>query len=206
MSQPKPWQLQFVFADSPQGNGDEDVVDGSTTEAALVHTANGSQQAESATSPATDAGRLLERVAASENLALALEKVVSNQGAPGVDGQTVQLVAKHAGRLLPMLRDALLSETFIPGDIRRVWIPKPGGGQRGLGIPNVIDRWVQQAVLQILEPLYEPTFHDGSHGFRPGRGSRTAIEQSVRYVNDGRRYTVDIDLEKFGSPAPLVEA
>lgn len=197
MSKLNSWQLLFVFADSPQGVEAGEGVDASTQESVTMHTANRSQQVETATPPATDGSRLLERVASSENLATALAKVVKNRGAPGVDGQTVQAVRDNAARLQCTLQDALLSGSYVPGDVRRVWIPKPGGGQRGLGIPNVIDRWVQQAVLQVLEPIYEPTFHDSSHGFRPGRGSRTAIEQAARYVTEGRRYTVDIDLSNF---------
>jgi group II intron reverse transcriptase/maturase len=95
------------------------------------------------------------------------------------------------------LHRALLDGTYQPGDIRRVWIPKPGGGERGLGIPNVIDRWVQQAVLQILEPVFEPTFHSSSHGFRPKRGAHTAIAEAKEYVGDGFGVVVDIDLSKF---------
>lgn len=140
---------------------------------------------------------MLERVADRGNLAMALEKVASNKGAPGVDKQTVVDVVQAKATILPKLRDALLAETYVPGDVRRVWIPKPGGGRRGLGIPNVVDRVVQQAVLQVLQPVYEPTFHDSSHGFRPGRGARTAIAEAAGYVTSGRRFTVDIDLSKF---------
>src|SRR5258706_15469958 len=92
---------------------------------------------------------------------------------------------------------ALQDGSYRPGEIRRVWIPKSDGGQRGLGIPNVVDRWVQQALLQVLEPIFDPTFHESSHGFRPKRGAHTAIAEAARYVKQGRRYTVDIDLEKF---------
>ena len=91
----------------------------------------------------------------------------------------------------------LLDGTYQPGDIRRVWIPKSGGGERGLGIPNVIDRWVQQAVLQVLEPIFEPTFHSSSHGFRPARGAHTAIVEAKEYVGNGHGVVVDIDLSKF---------
>jgi RNA-directed DNA polymerase len=123
--------------------------------------------------------------------------VVRNKGAPGVDGHSVEQVATAASRVLPTLRRALLNGSYQPGDIRRVWIPKPGGGQRGLGIPNVVDRWVQQALLQVLEPLFDPTFHESSHGFRPGRGAHTAVAEAKGYVAENGHYVVDIDLAEF---------
>lgn len=136
-------------------------------------------------------------MASPANLATALLNVVRNKGAPGVDGRSVTEALGSARSLLPRLQRALLTGTYQPGDIRRVWIPKPGGGQRGLGIPNVIDRWVQQAVLQVLEPIFEPTFHSSSHGFRPKRGAHTAITEAKEYVGDGYGVVVDIDLSKF---------
>lgn len=141
--------------------------------------------------------RLLDYVALPANLEAALKKVVANKGAPGVDGMTVQEAARRAGSLLPKLRRALLEGNYVPGAVRRVWIPKPGGGERGLGIPNVMDRVVQQALLQILEPVYERTFHYSSHGFRPGRGALTAVADSLRYQAEGLSFVVDIDLSKF---------
>jgi group II intron reverse transcriptase/maturase len=104
---------------------------------------------------------------------------------------------EHLEVWLPALASSLLEGSYRPGEIRRVWIPKAGGGQRGLGIPNVIDRVVQEAVRQVLEPLYEPTFHRASHGFRPGRSCHTAIAEAVSYVDEGYEWVVDIDLEKF---------
>jgi RNA-directed DNA polymerase len=95
------------------------------------------------------------------------------------------------------LRRDLLEGRYRPGDVRRVWLPKPGGGQRGLGIPNVVDRVVQQALLQIMEPIFEPTFHGSSHGFRPERGAHTAIAEAKGYIEDGYRTVVEIDLAKF---------
>lgn len=197
MRKSKPRQLLFDFAESPQGDDVDKKPDGSGGKSSSVPTAESSQRTESAPSPGSGAARLLELVAHPANLDAALTRVVRNKGAAGVDKQTVNDVFRNAGMLLPKLRDALLAGTYVPGDIRRVWIPKPGGGQRGLGIPNVVDRVVQQAVLQVLEPLFEPSFHPSSHGFRPGRGAQTAIAEAVGYLRQGKRYTVDIDLEKF---------
>ena len=127
----------------------------------------------------------------------AFRKVASNKGAAGPDKQTVEIVERHFESLLPKLSSRLLAGKFEPGDIRRVWIPKPGGGKRGLGIPNVIDRIVQEAIRQVLDPLYDPTFHPASYGFRPRRGCHTAIEQAEKYLEAGSEFVVDIDLEKF---------
>jgi RNA-directed DNA polymerase len=196
MSQSRPLQLSFAFAESPQGDGRTEETDASVSEARPAHTADDSQGKES-TPRAAETARLLELVCTQVNLRRALAKVARNDGAPGIDRQTARAVVRSADKLLPQLQDALLSGAYVPGDIRRVWIPKPDGGQRGLGIPNVVDRWVQQALLQVLEPIFEPTFHASSHGFRPKRGAHTAIAEAAQYVKEGRRYTVDLDLEKF---------
>lgn len=127
----------------------------------------------------------------------AFSKVAANRGAPGPDGQSIEEVRERLSELLPVLKSALLEDTYTPGDIRRVWIPKAGGGERGLGIPNVVDRVVQEAVRQVLEPLYEPTFHASSHGFRPGRSCHTAIAEARKHVEAGYEWVVDLDLEKF---------
>jgi RNA-directed DNA polymerase len=127
----------------------------------------------------------------------AFVKVASNKGAAGPDGKSIEEVRAHLDELLPGLGCELLAGTYRPGDIRRVWIPKASGGQRGLGIPNVVDRMVQEAVRAVLEPLYEPTFHDASHGFRPGRSCHTAAARARQYVEEGDEWVVDIDLEKF---------
>lgn len=127
----------------------------------------------------------------------AFEAVAANKGAGGPDGQSIEQVREHLPAVLAAVRQDLLRGKYVPGDIRRVWIPKTGGGQRGLGIPNVIDRVVQEAVRQVLEPLYEPTFHPGSHGFRAGRSCHTAIRQAQEYLVQGREWVVDIDLENF---------
>ncbi len=129
-------------------------------------------------------------------LELAFEKVAANKGAPGPDRQTISQVREHQGVIIPELWRALLDGSYRPGDIRRVWIPK-SGGQRGLGIPNVVDRVVQEAVRMVLEPLYEPTFHNQSHGFRAERGCHTAVALATEYLNEGFEWVVDLDIEKF---------
>jgi RNA-directed DNA polymerase len=139
----------------------------------------------------------MEEVASEGNLRRAFDQVKANKGAPGPDRQSVQVVGEGLGTLMPALSRSLLDGTYRPGDIRRVWIPKSGGGQRGLGIPNVVDRVVQQAVHQVLGPHYEPTFHPSSHGFRPGRSCHTAIAEAKEYLEEGHEYVVDLDLEKF---------
>lgn len=136
----------------------------------------------------------MEEVAS--NLVEAFQSVASNRGAPGPDRQTIDEVREHLDDLLPRLTQAVLDGTYEPGDIRRVWIPK-SGGQRGLGIPNVVDRMVAEAVRLVLEPLYEPTFHAQSHGFRPGRSCHTAIAEARKHLADGYVWVVDLDLEKF---------
>jgi RNA-directed DNA polymerase len=139
----------------------------------------------------------MEAVTNNGNLIGAFEEVAQNRGAPGPDGRGIDEVRKHLGELLPALRRALLDGTYRPGMIRRVWIPKAGGGERGLGIPDVVDRWVQQAVYRVLSPHWDPTFHPSSHGFRPGRSCHTAIAEAKRYLENGYEWVVDLDLEKF---------
>ncbi len=131
-----------------------------------------------------------------EQLEVAFEHVASNKGAPGPDRQTIDDVREHLGEILPVLCRELLSGYYQPGMIRRVWIPKVGG-KRGLGIPNVIDRMVQEAARRVLEPQYESTFHPSSHGFRPGRSCHTAITEAAQYLEMGFEIVVDLDLEKF---------
>ncbi len=157
---------------------------------AATHAAPKSRSKQETTRPAT-----IETV--TERLKEAFQEVARNQGAPGPDGQTIEQVREHLDSLVPELKASLLEGRYTPGDIRRVWIPKSGGGARGLGIPNVVDRMVQEAVRQVLEPVYEPTFHASSHGFRPGRSCQTAIAEAVRYLDEGYEWVVDLDLEKF---------
>ncbi len=139
----------------------------------------------------------MEEVANVDNLRRAFWCVERNDGAPGADRQSIAQVKTHLSEILPALSRQLVEERYRPGLIRRVWIPKPDGGQRGLGIPNVIDRVVQQAVYQVLGPHYDPTFHKSSHGFRPERSCHTAIAEAQGYVAKGYGWVVDLDLEKF---------
>jgi len=131
------------------------------------------------------------------NLQSAFIKVEANQGAPGPDRQNIGAIKKLLPVILPKLSASLMDGSYQPGDIRRVWIPKSGGRARGLGIPNVVDRMVAEAVRMVLEPFYEPTFHTSSHGFRPDRSCHTAINEAQTYVQEGYEWVVDIDLEKF---------
>jgi group II intron reverse transcriptase/maturase len=132
-----------------------------------------------------------------ERLDQAQRNVVANHGSPGPNRQTVEMVREHWNDIEPKLTQSLLNGTYQPGEIRRVWIPKSGGGERGLGIPDVIDRIVQEATRMSVEPLYEPTFHQNSHGFRPKRSCHTAIEQARGYLLQGYHIVVDIDLKDF---------
>lgn len=189
-------QLTFAFADSPSGGKGADGSDASGPKAYLLLTAKGKRAADLAAGT-NDTSRLLEQAASEPNLAKALLNVARNKGAPGLDGQTVAEAVAASAHLLPKLRRTLLEGNYRPGDIRRVWIPKPDGGQRGLGIPNVVDRWVEQAVLQVLEPIYDPTFHPSSHGFRRYRGAHTAIAEAKAHIERGYAVVVDLDLSKF---------
>src|SRR3954447_14934069 len=137
----------------------------------------------------------MEEVAS--RLTPALLKVVSNKGAPGPDGVTVEALRERWSAVLLGLHRDLLEGRWRPGEIRRALIPKADGGQRGLGIPNVVDRVVMEALRQTCEPVWEPTFHGSSHGFRPGRSCHSAIVEATQHLEDGHEWVVDIDLEKF---------
>ena len=147
-------------------------------------------------SPA-DTERLMEEVCQRENLIKALRQVQANKGSPGVDGMTVAELSDDLKQLWPAIRAELLNGTYKPQPVRRVEIPKPGGGVRKLGIPTVLDRFIQQAVLQILQGQWDPTFSEHSYGFRPGRSAHQAVAQAQQYIAEGHGWVVDIDLEKF---------
>ena len=141
---------------------------------------------------------LMEQVVRRENLLVAYRRVKRNGGAPGVDGMTVDDLGDYCRKHWPRHREELLSGTYAPSAVLRVEIPKPGGkGTRMLGIPTVLDRMIQQALLQVLQPLFDPTFSDASFGFRPGRSAHGAILRAREHMNAGRRFVVDMDLEKF---------
>lgn len=140
---------------------------------------------------------LLEAALDRSNLQRAFKRVRSNKGAAGVDGLDIDQTAELLKTQWPRIRQELLEGRYKPSPVRRVQIPKPDGSWRELGIPTVTDRLIQQALLQILQPLIDPTFSEHSHGFRPGRSARDAILKAQQYVQSGKRVVVDVDLEKF---------
>jgi RNA-directed DNA polymerase len=142
-------------------------------------------------------GGLLEAALTRENLQAAWKRVKANKGAAGVDGLDIEQTARMLQTRWPQIREALLSGRYRPMPVRRVMIPKPDGSQRELGIPSVTDRLIQQAVLQVLQPILDPTFSEHSYGFRPGRRAHDAVLAAQAYVQSGRRVVVDVDLEKF---------
>jgi RNA-directed DNA polymerase len=142
-------------------------------------------------------GSLLERVLERGNLQKALKRVERNRGAGGVDGMKAQELRAYLREHWPVVRERLLEGTYKPSPVRRVEIPKPGGGVRQLGIPTVLDRFLQQGLLQVLTPLFDPEFSGSSYGFRPGRRGHDAVRAARSYIREGYRWVVDLDLEKF---------
>lgn len=144
-----------------------------------------------------EALRLMEAAVERNNMLCAYERVVRNQGAPGVDRLTVSEFKPWLQAHWPKVRQALLAGEYMPAAVRKVEIPKPQGGTRTLGIPTVLDRLIQQALHQVLQPLFEPEFSESSYGFRPGRNAHQAVQAARGYVAEGKRWVVDLDLEKF---------
>jgi RNA-directed DNA polymerase len=140
---------------------------------------------------------LMEEVCERENLKAALRRVERNKGGPGIDGMSVEALRGFLKEHWDEIREDLVSGRYRPNPVKRVEIPKPGGGVRALGVPTVLDRFIQQAVLQVLQPRWDPTFSEFSYGFRPGRSAHQAIAKAQEYVVGGRGWVVDIDLEKF---------
>lgn len=145
----------------------------------------------------SEQGLLMERVVGRSNMQQALRRVVRNRGSAGVDGLTVAELDDWLKAHWLRVKEALLAGEYMPQPVRRVDIPKPQGGVRTLGVPTVVDRLLQQALHQVLQPIFEPTFSDSSYGFRPGRNAGQAVQVAAGYVRDGRRWVVDLDLEKF---------
>lgn len=139
----------------------------------------------------------MERVVSRPNMLAAYKRVRENKGSPGIDGVTVEQLPIWLKEDWARVREELLAGTYRPPPVRRHLIPKTGGGERELGIPTVPDRLIQQALLQVLQPILDPTFSDHSYGFRPGRRAHDAIRRAQRYVQEGRRWVVDVDLERF---------
>jgi len=147
-------------------------------------------------SPAST-NRLMEAVCERENLKEALRRVKANKGGAGVDGMTIGGITDYLKQHWPAIREQLLNGTYEPKPVRRVEIPKPDGGVRKLGIPTVLDRFIQQAVMQVLQRQWDPTFSESSYGFRPGRSAQQAVAQAQKFIAEGHGWCVDLDLEKF---------
>jgi RNA-directed DNA polymerase len=140
---------------------------------------------------------LMEQICQRENLKKALQRVRQNKGGPGIDGMTVAKLPGYLKKHWPQIREQLLAGAYKPKPVKREEIPKSDGGIRKLGIPTVLDRFIQQAIMQVLQGYWDKTFSDRSYGFRPGRNAHQAISQGQQYVDQGYRWIVDIDLEKF---------
>jgi RNA-directed DNA polymerase len=180
-------QGKLDFSSSPAGEACE-AGRGETESLPVVHGPE---------SPAST-NRLMEEVCERENLKKALRRVKANKGSAGVDGMTVGEITGYLKQHWPAIRGQLLNGTYEPKPVRRVEIPKPdGGGVRKLGIPSVLDRFIQQAVTQVLQGQWDRTFSDHSYGFRPGRSAHQAVAQAQQYIAEGHGWCVDLDLEKF---------
>ena len=179
-------QLVLAFMEEDRGEAPKDLQEGTESSAGKRGTE----------SPAI-AEQLMEEVCERENCKQALKRVRANKGSAGVDGMTVQQLPEYLKQHWPAIRDQLLSGTYKPQPVRRVEIPKPDGGMRKLGIPTVLDRFIQQAVMQVLQSRWDQTFSDHSYGFRPGRSAHQAVQAAQQYMAEGYRWCVDLDLEKF---------
>ena len=146
--------------------------------------------------------QLLEDILSRDNMMLAYKKVKANKGASGIDGVTIDEIDEYLKVNWVEIRENIRKRKYQPQPVRRVEIPKPNGGVRNLGIPNVIDRIIEQAITQVLTPIAEPHFSENSYGFRPGRRAQQAVIKLLEYLNDGYEYIVDIDLEKFFDNVP----
>jgi RNA-directed DNA polymerase len=180
-------QMSLAFSTTPPSNPERTAEQGTESLAA----GHGRER------PVNKAESLMESVCAPRNVMEALNRVKANKGAAGVDGMTVNDLHKHLVANWRTIESQLMAGTYKPQPVKRVEIPKPDGGVRKLGIPTVVDRTIQQAILQVLQPLWEPSFSEHSYGFRPGRSAHQAVTQAQEYISEGKGWVVDIDLEKF---------
>ena len=139
----------------------------------------------------------MEEAVREENVRTALEAVKRNRGAGGIDRMKTSELERHLQEHWEKIRAKLLAGRYVPAPVRRVEIPKPSGGTRMLGIPTVVDRFIQQLLLQVMTPVFEPKFSENSYGFRPGRSAHDAVNAAQRYVQEGKSYVVDMDITKF---------
>lgn len=146
--------------------------------------------------------KLIERILDKDNVRIALEKVITNKGAAGIDGMKVEELCGYMNANWPSIKQSILERSYRPAPVRRVEIPKPNGGVRKLGIPTAVDRTLQQSIVQILTPIFETEFQENSYGFRPGRSCEQAVLKLLEYLNEGYEWIVDIDLEKFFDNVP----
>ncbi|MDE5791405.1 MAG: group II intron reverse transcriptase/maturase [Muribaculaceae bacterium] len=146
--------------------------------------------------------KLIEKILDKDNVRIALEKVIANKGGAGIDGMKVEDLRDYMNENWPSIKESIHERSYKPAPVRRVEIPKPNGGVRKLGIPTVVDRTLQQSIVQILTPIFETEFQDNSYGFRPGRSCEQAIMKLIEYLNEGYEWIVDIDLEKFFDNVP----
>jgi RNA-directed DNA polymerase len=179
-------QLQLAFMEEDRGEALNGLREGTETLAAKREDE----------SPAIDE-QLIEEVCERENCKQALKRVEANKGSPGADGMTVQELPEYLEQHWPTIREQLLGGTYTPQPVKRVEIPKPDGGVRKLGIPTVLDRFIQQAAMQVLQGRWDRTFSEHSYGFRPGRSAHQAVDKAQQYIAEGCRWVVDLDLEKF---------
>lgn len=147
--------------------------------------------------PVAEDQQLIEELIERENLNRAWKQVRRNRGAPGVDGRDMEQTRSHLNGHWPEIREHLLAGTYRPKPVKRVEIPKPGGGTRLLGVPTILDRFIQQAALQVLTPIFEPQFSEHSYGFRPGRSAHDAVKAAKAYQQSGKGWVVDLDLKAF---------
>jgi RNA-directed DNA polymerase len=185
---PKIQRKQLLLAFGEEGRGDTPVTDAKGTEPPVAKPARESLAEEE---------RLMEEVCDRTNVEIAWKRVRANQGSPGVDGMTIDAAVDFLRGHWSTIREQLLQGTYQPKPVKRVEIPKPDGGVRKLGVPCVVDRLIQQALLQVLQKRWDPTFSEHSYGFRPGRSAQQAVAQAQTYIAEGYHWAVDIDLEKF---------